>query len=64
MLVLGNSLAAVNFCVAIVATIQVSRILAWRSAQTGSMEKAAELTKEEEMWAAKGVKEDVKKTVA
>lgn len=59
-----NSLAAVNFCLAVVGTLQVSRILSWRSSQKGSPEKAIEASKEEEKRAAEGVKEDVKKSVA
>jgi Mitochondrial pyruvate carriers len=60
----GNRLAAVNFCLAIVGTIQVTRILTWRSSQTGSTEKAVEVSKDEEKRAAEGVKEDVKKSIA
>jgi mitochondrial pyruvate carrier 2 len=56
-------LAAVNFCLAIVGTIQVSRILAYQSSQKGSAEKMVEDVKEEVKGAAEGVKEDVKKVV-
>jgi mitochondrial pyruvate carrier 2 len=59
-----NRLAAVNFCLAIVGTVQVSRILAYRSSVAGSPEKALEETKEEVKSEAKGVKEEVKKAVA
>lgn len=57
-------LAAVNFCLAIVGVVQVSRILAYRSSVTGSAEGAIESSKEEEKRAAGAVKEDVKKTVS
>lgn len=59
-----HRLAAVNFCLAIVGAIQVSRILTWRSSVEGSKEKALEDIKEEVKDAAKGVKEDVKKVVS
>lgn len=52
-----------NFCLAIVGTIQVSRILAWRSSVEGSKALAVEASKEEEKRAAQGVNEDVKKVV-
>jgi hypothetical protein len=54
----------VNLCLAIVGTVQVSRILAYRSSVEGSKEKAVEASKEEEKSAAKGVKEVVKKAVS
>ncbi|KAF7513588.1 hypothetical protein GJ744_008882 [Endocarpon pusillum] len=56
-------LAAANFCVAIVATLQVSRILIYRASVKGSKAKALEESKEEIRSAAKGVKEDVMKVV-
>lgn len=56
-------LAAVNFCLAIVGVVQVSRILTHKSHITGSTEKAVEASKEEEKSAAEGVKEGVKKAV-
>jgi Mitochondrial pyruvate carriers len=56
-------LAGVNFCLAIVGVVQVSRILSWRSSQTGSPEEAVEVSKETEKRAAEGVKEEVKKEV-
>lgn len=52
-----------NFCVAIVATLQVGRILAYRSRVKGSTAQALEDSKEEIRSAATGVKEDVKKVV-
>lgn len=62
--VLIYRLAAVNFCLAIVGTIQVSRILRLRASQTGgNVEEAVEVSKEEEKRAAVGVKEDVKRVV-
>lgn len=65
MCLFGNhSLAAVNFCLAIVGTLQVTRILTWRRSQAESPEKAIEASKEEEKRAAIEVKEDVKKSVA
>jgi len=39
-LTISNSLAAVNFCLAIVGTIQVSRILLHNASRTGSKEEA------------------------
>ena len=52
-----------NFCLAIVGTLQVSRILAYRASAEGSKAKALENSKEEIKSAAKGVKEDVEKVV-
>lgn len=52
-----------NFCLAIVGVVQVSRILTHKSHITGSTEKAVEASKEEEKSAAEGVKEGVKKAV-
>lgn len=62
--IFSDRLAAVNFCLAIVGTLQVSRILVYRSSVEGSTGQAMEASKEEERSAAKGVKEDVKKAVA
>jgi Mitochondrial pyruvate carriers len=59
-----NRLAAVNFCLAIVGTIQVTRILSYRSSVEGSKMKALEASKEEEKGAAKGVTEELKKAVS
>jgi len=59
-----NRLAAVNFCLAIVGTVQVTRILSYRSSAEGSKMKALEVSKEEEKSAAEGVKEEVKKAVS
>ena len=53
-----------NFCLAVVGVVQVSRILTYRSGVTGSAERAIETSKVEEKSAAEGVKEDVKKAVA
>ena len=54
-----NSLAAVNFALAIVGTIQVSRILAYRASEKGSVEGAIEASKADEKSKAEGVKEAV-----
>jgi Mitochondrial pyruvate carriers len=59
-----NRLAAVNFCLAIVGTVQVTRILSYRSSAEGSKMMALEASKEEEKRAAMGVKEEVKKVVS
>lgn len=53
-----------NFCLAIVGTVQVTRILSYKSRVAGSKGEAVEVSKEEEKSAAEGVKEDVKKAVA
>lgn len=55
-------LAAVNFCLAIVGTVQVSRILMWRA----SVEKEGGVTAavEEEVGKVRAVKEEVKKVVS
>ncbi len=53
-----------NFCLAIVGTLQVSRILAYRASEEGSKAKALEASKEEIKGAAKGVKEDVKNVIS
>ena len=52
-----------NFCLAIVGTVQVSRILAYSSSVEGSKGKAVEGSKEEEKAAAKGLKDELTKAV-
>ena len=58
------SLAAVNFCLACVGTIQVSRVLIYQRQQKGTATAALKEVSRQEADAAKGVEVEAKKELA
>jgi hypothetical protein len=65
LIIILNSLAAVNFFLGVVGVIQVSRILAWqRSVKGQTPEQQLEAAKDSAVEAAKGVTEDIKSAVS